>query len=142
MIHMATKEVGLTQDSGWQVGVRKTLPIALKDAWDFLLSDNIVRLWLGAAQDVRFEQGAEFNLKDGTHIRITVVRPGSHLRLQFQPIDYSQPAIIQVRLIASGQSTVFAFHQERLPDWEARQARKYDFQQALDDFQAILDACL
>ena len=39
--------VGLTKDAGWQIGVRKTLPVALEDAWNLLVSEEGLSLWLG-----------------------------------------------------------------------------------------------
>jgi hypothetical protein len=135
---MTAETVGLTENSGWQVGVRKTLPINPAKAWEFLLSSEMVNLWLGVLPDVQFQRGARFHLEDGTDVKITVLKPNSHLRMRFQPVNYTQPTLIQVRVIPSGENTVFAFHQEQLPDREARQERKYYYQQVLDDLEKIL----
>ena len=132
-------QVGLTEDSGWQVGVRKTLPIAPEKAWDFLLSKEYLRIWLGAIPPVPLQVGTSFQLEDNTTLEITVLNPGSHVRLSFHAPGYEWPSIIQVRTIPSGENTVFSFHQERLPDWESRQERKYYFQQVLDDFESMLN---
>ncbi|BBB47350.1 SRPBCC domain-containing protein [Pelolinea submarina] len=136
---MLTEQVGLTADSGWQVGVRKTLPIAPEKAWDFLLSQKIIRIWLGIIPAFPLQVGSNFNLNDNTQVKITVLKPGSHLRLSYHVPGYERPSIIQVRTIPSGENTVFAFHQEQLPDREARQERKYYFQQVLDDFEFLLN---
>jgi uncharacterized protein YndB with AHSA1/START domain len=136
---MAAEQVGLTKDSGWQVGVRKTLPISPEKAWDFLFSKEIIRVWLGEVPTFPLQVGSNFSLKDDTEVKITVLSPGSHLRLSFRTPGCERPSIIQVRTIPSGENTVFAFHQEQLPDWEARQDRKYYFQQALDDLESLLN---
>ena len=135
---MAAEQVGLTKDSGWQVEVRKTLPILPEKAWDFLFSKEIICVWLGEVPTFPLQVGSNFNLNDNTQVKITVLKPGSHLRLSFHAPGYERPSIIQVRTIPSGENTVFAFHQEQLPDREARQERKYYFQQALDDLEKIL----
>ena len=132
-------QIGLPRDPGWQVGVRKTLAIAPEDAWEFLLSEKIVRIWLGAKFENTLQAGSVFFLDDGTQINITVFNPGSYLSLLYQPRDYPQPTFLQVCLIPSGENTTFAFHQEFLPDREARQERKFHFQQVLDDFECLLD---
>ena len=131
-------QVGLTKDSGWQVGVRKTLPIAPEKAWDFLLSKENLRIWLGAVPVFPLRVGLNFQLGDNTAVKITVLKPNSHVRLSFHAPGTEQPSTIQVRTIPSGENTVFAFHQEQLPDREARQERKYYFQQVLDDLEKIL----
>lgn len=132
-------QVGLTKDSGWQVGVRKTLPIAPEKAWDFLLSKDIVRLWLGEVPPVHFQCGSMFKLSDKTEVKITMLKPNSHLRFSLHAPGTEQPSVIQVRTIPSGENTVFAFHQEQLPDREARQDRKYYYQQVLDDLESLLN---
>ncbi len=119
--------------------MRKTLPIEPEKAWRFLLSNEIVRIWLGATPPMALQPGAPFTLPDGAQVAVTVLKPGSHLRLRYQPPSYPRAAIIQVRIIPSGENTVFAFHQEQLPDRQARQDRKYHFQQALDDFECLLN---
>jgi hypothetical protein len=132
-------QVGLTQDSGWQVGVRKTLPITPEEAWDFLLSRRIVRIWLGALPAFPLQVGSNFRLADGTEVKVTGLKSDSHVHLSFCSPGCQQPSILQVRTIPSGVNTVFAFHEEQLPDREARQERKYHFQQVLDDFECLLN---
>ena len=67
-----------------------------------------------------------------------MLKQGSHLRLSSHAPGTEQPSVIQVRMIPSGENTVIAFHEEQLPDREARLERKYYFQQALDDLEKIL----
>lgn len=136
---MMADQVGLTKDSGWQVGVRKTLPITPEKAWDFLLSKDIVRLWLGEVPPAPLQCGLMFKLSDKTEVKITMLKPNSHLRFSFHAPGTEQPSIIQVRTIPSGENTVFAFHQEQLPDREARQDRKYHYQQVLEDLESLLN---
>ena len=96
---MAAEQVGLTKDSGWQVGVRKTLPISPEKAWDFLFSKEIIRVWLGEVPAFPLQVGSNFSLKDDTEVKITVLSPGSHLRLSFRTPGCERPSIIQVRTI-------------------------------------------
>ena len=42
-----SKTVRQTKDAGFQIGVRKTLPISIDKAWDFLFSDEGLEIWLG-----------------------------------------------------------------------------------------------
>lgn len=126
---VSDRPVGLTRDSGWQAGVRRTLSIPPEKAWDFLLSPESVCVWLGGKNSLDAE--ANFNLPDGTRCEITVFQPASHLRMRWQPPDYAQPAILQVRLLPVGGKTVIAFHQEKLPDAAARKQRLAFYRTAL-----------
>jgi uncharacterized protein YndB with AHSA1/START domain len=127
------RETGLTKDSGWQAGVRRTLPVKPDAAWDLLLSPDAVRIWLGAAPALPLTHGAEFELKDGTRCKITVLKPGSYIRMQWQPANYPKPAVLQVRVIPAASGTTFSFHQENLPDADARQQRIAFYENALEE---------
>jgi uncharacterized protein YndB with AHSA1/START domain len=129
---------GWTQDSGWQAGMRRTLPIPPEDAWDFLLSPRIVSLWLGESDKAELEKGKEFHLSDETQVKIVVLKPDSHLRLRWKPVDYQRPSTLQVRLIPSGKRTVFAFHQENLPSAQERQKRLDFFRQVFQKIDKIV----
>lgn len=39
-------KIGLTKDSGYQVGARKPM-VSIEEAWDFLVSERGLNLWLG-----------------------------------------------------------------------------------------------
>lgn len=134
------RPVGLTQDAGYQIGVRRTLDIALADAWDLLLSPEGRAAWLGAADDLDFTKGAAYTLADGTTGELRVFKPHSHLRLTWQPPGWARPSTIQVRVIpAKNDRTTIAFHQEHLPDGGAREDRRAHFKAALDELQRLID---
>lgn len=124
--------VGLTKDAGWQIGVRKTLPVALEDAWNLLVSEEGLSLWLGDLPGFGPAEGAEYELSDGTRGKITAFKQISHLRLTWHPPGWSRPSIIQVRVIPSGKKkTVFSFHQEHMPSQGAREERRAFFKDAV-----------
>lgn len=129
---------GLTRDAGWQVGVRKTFPILLEDAWKLITSQEGISAWLGKLPGFQPGEGAEYRLEDGAFGKFTVFKPGSHMRLTWQPGDYPRPSIIQVRVISAGDNTVIAFHQEHLPDAVSRGERKQFFNQVVADLSNLI----
>ncbi len=71
-----SRPVGLTRDVGFQVGARKTLPVAHEDAWHLVTSPDGVAIWLGAAaSDVRFEN------RGASKGEVRICSVGSHVRL-------------------------------------------------------------
>jgi uncharacterized protein YndB with AHSA1/START domain len=130
---------GLTKATGYQVGARRSLPIKLEAAWELLISPAGVVLWLGEPEALRWEPGAPYRLADGTTGVIRVFKPNSHVRLTWQPPGWARPATIQVRVIPSGDRTVFAFHQEHLPDAAARSERRARFKAALEALSQEID---
>lgn len=123
---------GLTRDAGWQIGVRRTLPLSRDAMWALVTSPDGLRCWLGELPGLVVEPNTAYRLPDGIGGTFTVVVPGSHLRLTWQPPAWPRPSIIQVRVIPQAERTVVAFHQEQLPDETAREARRASFAAALD----------
>ena len=126
------KPIGLTQNAGFQIGVRRTLPISVEEAWERLTSDEGIEMWLGANTGVHLSKGSQYKLPDGTAGEVRVVTPNSHLRITWQPPGWLRPSIIQLRVIANGERAVVAFHQEHLPGSEEREARRAYFAAVLD----------
>ena len=64
---------GLTRDTGWQIGLRRTLdaPVELIGAW--MLSTSGREIWLGEGPDFLFEVGQDYELLDGTSGRIKCI---------------------------------------------------------------------
>jgi hypothetical protein len=89
--------VGKTKDAGWQIGVSRTVPVSLEEAWA-RIEDPAA--WLGEpADDVRSR------------------RPLDRVRVGWRG------TIVQVALTPAKSGTTVRFHQERLsgPDERERQ---------------------
>lgn len=134
------RPTGLTKDVGWQVGVRRTLPISQREAWDLVTSDQGLRLWLGQAAGIKLEEGARYELEDQSKGEMRVISPGSHLRLTWRPRGWPRPSTIQVRVIPKGEKSTIAFHQEHLPGPYEREAQRDHFKLALDGLEELIRA--
>jgi uncharacterized protein YndB with AHSA1/START domain len=115
------KPVGLTKDVGYEFGLRKTFPINLQDAWQYMTSAAGVRVWLGEMDGFRLEKGATYSTPTGESGVVRVVNPEVNIRLTWQPVGWEKPSTIQVRTISAGLKTTISFHQENLPDENARE---------------------
>lgn len=125
--------LGQTEGTGFQIGVRRTLSIPPDEAWRLVTSAEGVRGWLGGAPELRWEKGESYRLRDGSAGEVRVFKPGSHLRITWQPEGWPRASTIQVRVMPSGeQKSVISFHQEHLPGPAERQARREFFDAALD----------
>jgi uncharacterized protein YndB with AHSA1/START domain len=127
--------VGQTADGAFQVGVRRTLPMAHDDAWRLVTSAQGVRAWLGETSGFAWEKGAAYATPGGAAGQVRVFKPGSHLRMTWRPPGWARPSTIQVRVLPAGGRTTIAFHQERLPGAAEREERRRHFEAALDALQ-------
>lgn len=132
------RTTGQTRDTGFQIGVRRTLPIQHEDAWNLITSKKGARIWLGGASDIKFEKGSRYHLKDGTSGEVRVFNQNSHLRITWHLNGWKRPSTIQVRVIPKGERTVIAFHQEHLPGAKERETRRAHYISALDELQRVV----
>jgi len=115
------KPVGQTNDVGYEFGLRKTFPINLQDAWQFITSSKGIRLWLGEAVGFQLEKGASYRTSDGACGIVRVVNPEVNIRLTWQPAGWGKPSTIQIRTISAGEKTIISFHHENLPGADERE---------------------
>lgn len=131
------REVGRTRDAGFEVGVRRTLPIDPETAWRLVTSHEGMGAWLGDGARVELAPGREYALADGSEGMVRVVERGSHLRVTWLPGGWPRPSTIQLRVIPAASGTTIALHQEHLPNAVARQERRAHFAAALDALEQL-----
>jgi len=128
--------VGQTASVGFQIGVRRTLPCADEVLWRLLASEEGLTIWLGGP--IALQQGRPYTLEDGTTGELRIFRPGSHLRLTWQPPGWATPATIQVRVLPTKSGATLSFYQEGLPDSATRAAMKTHWGDAIARLAAQL----
>lgn len=132
LTEMTDKPVGLTKDVGYQFGLRKTFPISISTAWQFLISPTGIKIWLGESEDFRLEKRAAYHTADGAFGEVRVVNPEVNIRLTWQVPSWAKPSTIQVRVIPAGAKTTISFHQENLPDQQSREQMRARWQKVMD----------
>jgi uncharacterized protein YndB with AHSA1/START domain len=124
------RTVGDTQ-IGFEVGARKTFPMHVKEAWEWVTSPEGVNLWLGDEVHLKFEKGEKYQTKNGVIGEVRVVNPQENIRITWQPKNWEKHSVIQVRVIPSGNNTVISFHQEQMPSKKDREERRKHWQKIL-----------
>jgi uncharacterized protein YndB with AHSA1/START domain len=136
--------VGLTKDAGWEVGVSRTLPVGLDDAWEVLVGDDAVAVWLGELDGLPTAKGDTYRTAAGATGELRSFRPGDRIRLTYQAPGrtVARPTTLQVAVSpgrsATGPSTVVRFHQEHLANADEREAMRKHWAGVLDKLEALL----
>lgn len=125
------KPIGLTKMAGFEFGLRKTLPISVGQAWQFLISPAGIHTWLGTSPDFALLKGTVYHTADGASGIVRVVNPEVSLRLTWLPLGWTKPSTIQIRVIPAGDKTTISFHQENLPDAESRELMRRRWEEIL-----------
>jgi uncharacterized protein YndB with AHSA1/START domain len=134
------RDVGQTADAGFQIGVRRTVPLSLDEAWDLITSRP--DLWLSEGASIAFEKGERYAVpardgEPGATGEVRVVKPGDRLRMTWQPEGWPAPATLQVTLLESASGkTAITFHREKLPEADAREAMRARWRGALERIAA------
>jgi uncharacterized protein YndB with AHSA1/START domain len=132
--------IGKTKDTGFQIGVRKTFPISLEQAWKLITSPEGVKLWLGEVEYFRLVKGQSYQTTDGARGEVRVVNPRENIRLTWQPPEWAQASTIQVRVISGGrEKTVISFHQEKIPDADEREKMRQRWEKVLGELRALFN---
>ena len=132
--------IGQTKNGSFQIGVRRTLPISGEQAWNFLISKEGQRIWLGEDYPLTLAEGEPYTTPGGAKGIVRVINPEVNLRLSWQPSEWAQASTIQIRTIPRGSGTTISFHQEGLPDAAARASMRRRWQQALAKLEAHFSA--
>ena len=109
---------GLTQDAGWEVGVRTTVPVGAAAVWDYLTGAGLP-LWLGETT-LPTQKNAVYETDDGVRGRLISRTEGARLRLSWRPADWPHDTTLQLSVRAAATGTTIAVHHERLADRDER----------------------
>jgi len=112
-------QIGKTKDVGFQFGIRKTFSVSTEKVWDFLFSENGLKVWLGKLKS-ELEIKKEYETENGTKGLVRVFKPNSHIRLNWKPKNWENMSTIQIRVIGNQEKTTIAIHQEKLLNSEQR----------------------
>jgi hypothetical protein len=107
--------IGRTADGTWEVGVRRTFPLAVAEAWELLPS----------------------LLKDDPAVGATrSSTPNKVMRLSYRGDGWERDSTLQLRVIAVASGVTIAIHHEGLPDAARREAMRQRWTAALETLGA------
>ena len=131
--------VGQTADTGFQVGIQRTLPIGLDDTWALLSSRKGIACWLGKVRRLSLTEGKTYKTDKGIEGEIRVVKPGNRIRLTWHKPGMKRAATLQLALVGSGQKTSLRVHLEHLPSQKFRDEMKSHWRGVLEDLAKLIE---
>jgi hypothetical protein len=133
-----SKLTGQTKDAGFQIGVRKTFPVSVNAAWEYLFSKEGFHVWLGTINPDEFEVNKVYNTLEGIEGKVTVLNPYSHVRLTWKPKNWTNYSALQLRVINSKDRATISFHQDKLVSSNQRQDMKLYWDKVMEKIGAGL----
>jgi len=133
------KLVGQTKSTEFQIGVRRTFPIPIEEAWDLITSTKGIHIWLGEVSSISLSIGHQYQTEDGVSGEIRVVNQFQNIRLTWTKENWIKPSTLQIRTITNGKDkTTLSFHQENLLDIHIREEMKNKWGEVLNELIAII----
>ncbi|MFC0680423.1 SRPBCC domain-containing protein [Lysobacter korlensis] len=129
---------GLTKDAGWELGVRRTVPLPSQDVWDYLIGPGR-RRWLGHAE-LGTNTGDRYTTADGVEGEIRGFTEGQKLRITWRPTDWRHDSTLQISVRPAASGTTIGIHQERLADAAERERMLTHWTQVMDKIMEDLAA--
>ncbi|TBL81007.1 SRPBCC domain-containing protein [Paenibacillus thalictri] len=124
---------GITKDAGVQIGVRKTVALTKEQAWNWLVSPQGLRWWIGNVASFQAQKGFEFTSAEGVTGTLSVVEPYHKLRMTWQRKEWEKPSRLQMYVLSTqtGKTTI-AIHQEMLEDVYMREMMRRHWDEMLN----------
>jgi uncharacterized protein YndB with AHSA1/START domain len=133
------RKLGETADAGFEVGVHKTVAAGADSAWDFLLSPQGLKLWLGRIDELKLEPKAPYQTGDGVKGEIKTFKTGEFIRMTWQPAGAKASTTLQLRLAATGPGkTRLSFHHEKLSGPKAREEMQSHWRKVLGRIESAV----
>lgn len=134
-----SRPVGLTASSGWELGLRRTLPVSPDRAWTVLTSPVGTELILGKGVDLDPDRPGRANEEGPIAWELTTFHPCSHLRMKWRKAGWAKASTLQIRVISAATGTTIAIHQEDLADKAAREELLAHWAKVLDRISMVLE---
>lgn len=137
------RQVGNTKTQGWEIGVSKTLPFSVPQAWDALTSAEGRELWFGDGGELELEKSASFETQDGTVGKVVSVDEGDGpkgklLRMRWRPSRWDFDSTLQVRVKHASRGATITFHQEKMRSGEQREEMRTHWREVLQKLEEQL----
>ena len=134
--------VGKTKTQGWEIGVSKTLPVSVPEAWGALTSDAGKKAWFGEGGALPLEKGATFETNDGTVGRMVSIdaggpEKGKMVRMRWRPRRWDFDSTLQVRVMPAKRGATIRFHQEKLESGAQREEMRVHWQEVMQKIEKI-----
>jgi uncharacterized protein YndB with AHSA1/START domain len=134
----ATTPVGKTKTQGWEIGVRRTFPISTDKAWELLMTQPGLGIWLGEGVGPTFKKGDTYETTDGTSGQIRSYSQGSLIRLTWQPRGKESPSTLQIRVLPAKTGATISVHHEKLQNSAERKAMREHWSAVLDRLEKLM----
>jgi activator of HSP90 ATPase len=120
------KVVGLTKNVGFQFSITKTCAVSVDAAWDFLLSESGIALWLGTINFDDFELNRPLTTQAGIEAKITLFKADSHLRLAWKPAHWDNISFIEIRVLTNkGRAKLGLLHTHMINVGQREEVKAY-----------------
>ncbi|RKN71235.1 SRPBCC family protein [Paenibacillus ginsengarvi] len=126
------KPVGKTASAGFQIGVRRTIDVTQQQAWEYLLSPEGLKLWIGDVEAIELNPGDKYESANGACGEMRVVKHYEQLRLTWQLARWERPSTLQIRFLPAARGgTTLSFHQEHLDGPNTREEMKRRWEEVI-----------
>ena len=127
--------IGKTKSQGWEIGVSRTLPVSIEQAWALIVDALGLPPALAAPEDGVPEKGTAFEAKDQTRIEIRSYEQYSLIRMKWQPPGWDMNSTLQIRVRPAKTGTTISVHHEWLENAAQREAMRVHWTTVLEGFR-------
>jgi uncharacterized protein YndB with AHSA1/START domain len=134
---MSSTPIGKTKSQGWEIGVRRSFPINVDQAWELLVTPPGLEYWLGEGE-IDFKKGQSYEMEDGTKGEIRSYTEGSLIRMTWQPPRWDFASTLQIRVSSAKKGSTISVHHEKLENGEQREEMRSHWTAVFDKLGKLI----
>jgi uncharacterized protein YndB with AHSA1/START domain len=117
----------------------KSLPVAAKKVWKFLVSDSGQAIWLKPLYLATIEAGQSFETSDGYFGEIRTIKKEHRIRMTWQDPDWTSKTVVHVTLFPRpGEKSILVIDHTQIKDLRVEAKMRKRWRDSIDELAGFI----
>ena len=137
-IHHGRRVEGRSAKGLYQLAATKTVPLAQKEAWALLASEEGLAAWLSPFAPFAWKKGAAYEVDGGVFGAVRTLKAPERLRFSWQEDTWEKPSVVQLGVHKRpGKKCMVTITHEGIPGESTKAKLRARWKKGLETFAAI-----
>jgi len=138
-MHLGKKIEGRDSKGEYSMTATRTMPRSQKKLWQYLNSEEGIKIWLKPLSEVVLENGAQFEIEGGIFGEVRTVKAPVRARLRWQETEWLKPSVLQIYISPRPKDkSILIFSHTQIKDARVKEELRGYWQHILDELVSVL----